>query len=74
MNSGKKIHYVQPIDPDKVTSPILDKEKKILEAIPRDFCYYNGNKYSNGSLICMEGELYQCSYGNWIDQHKSCKK
>ena len=71
---NEKIESVGPVDPVLRTSPFLDATPVLPEgadAVSYD-CYYNGKKYSNGSLICQEGELLQCSYGNWIDQHKKC--
>jgi hypothetical protein len=35
-------------------------------------CWYNGKQYSNGALICQVGEVFQCSYGYWVDQGRSC--
>lgn len=50
------------------TSPIA----RAGEANANWNCYYNGREYSNGALLCMVGELFQCSYGVWIDKNKSC--
>lgn len=72
MKNAQQIPVVGSLDHTKQTSAFLDSEQELGKDTVESCCYYNGEKYSNGSLICMEGRLYQCAYGNWIDQKKSC--
>jgi hypothetical protein len=64
----EKPEQVGAPDPSLRTSPIV----RAGDANADFNCWYNGREFSNGSLICMVGELFQCSYGNWIDQGRSC--
>lgn len=64
----QNIEKVEPLDPEKKSSAVIYRN-------PEDetCCYYNDKKYSNGSRICMEGQIYTCSYGNWVaDLGESC--
>jgi hypothetical protein len=67
---GEKLEQVGPIDPALRTSPII----KAGENAAEHSCWYNGKQYSNGSLICQVGEVFQCSYGYWVDQRRSCQQ
>jgi len=66
--SKGKIELVGPPDPSLRTSPILRAKASAAD----NSCLYNGKQYSTGALLCMEGELFQCSYGTWVDQGKTC--
>jgi hypothetical protein len=73
-NESEKIESVGLPDPALPTSPILHTAPILPEGannVSYDW-YYNGKKYSNGSLICQEGELLQCLYGSCIDQSRKC--
>lgn len=60
------IERVGPPDPAQPTSPIL-------RANPANtYCFYNGIRYSTGELLCLEGQLFQCFYGTWVDKGKPC--
>ena len=64
----EEIALAGPPDPELFTSPIA----RVGDTHADYNCWYNGKQFSNGSLICMVGELFQCSYGVWIDKNKSC--
>ena len=64
----KGIEVAGPPDPALRTSPIV----RAGETIANYNCWYNGKQYSNGALLCQLGEIFQCSYGVWIDQQRSC--
>jgi len=61
----KKIIYVGPADPNKKHSPIAygpPRKKNTMQGI----CYFNGEAYTPGTLICSEGILLLCqSDGTW---------
>ncbi len=57
-----------PQEKDKYTSPIARAGDERVSWS----CWYNGKEYSNGALLCQAGELFQCSYGVWVDQQKKC--
>jgi hypothetical protein len=67
-DEGEKLGQAGAPDPALRTSPIA----RAGDANASFNCWYNGLQYSNGALLCMEGELFQCSYGVWIDQGRSC--
>lgn len=70
-----KIEHVGPIEEDKHTSPIVKQEPDFRQDKMEQTtynCYYNGKEYSNGAYLCQVGELFQCSYGVWVDQDKEC--
>jgi hypothetical protein len=73
MKTIKKITSVGPIDKTRINSLIVDDQKLSIIDLHDSDCYFNGQKYPNGSLISAQGEIYQCSYGTWINQHKSIK-
>lgn len=63
-----EIKNVGPIEDGKKTSPIIHHGGDLAS----NSCHYNGQEYSNGSLICMLGTVYVCAYGTWISKHESC--
>jgi len=69
LGQGQEIlEQAGPADPSLRTSPVAREG----DAIPSYNCWYNGKEYSNGALLCQVGEVFQCSYGVWIDQRRSC--
>lgn len=65
-----KIHNVSMPEEGKRTSPFADAPTEVGSG--ETCCWYNGEKYSNGSIICQVGQMFQCSYGVWINQHQPC--
>jgi len=63
-----KVEQAGPPDPALRTSPIA----RAGDTDASYNCWYNGKEYSNGSLICQVGELFQCSYGVWVDKGRKC--
>lgn len=37
-------------------------------------CSYNGSTYSDGSVICMNGNEYRCDDGSWVSLGTSCNE
>lgn len=35
-------------------------------------CVYNGQEYSDGSVVCQAGTKHQCRDGSWDDLGSSC--
>ncbi len=55
-----EMEIVEPVDPERRTSPIAPPGNAI--------CYYNGQEYSTGAVICQEGRKKACdSNGQWQD-------
>ena len=72
--SDEKLDQVGPVDPAAQTSEIVDDEaspadEKLLGIRERD-CYYNGKKYSQGAILCADGEKLRCSFGRWMRKGK----
>jgi hypothetical protein len=45
--------------------------KNITSAV---YCYYNGQQYSPGAIICLFGKQYVCSFdGAWNPNGESCQ-
>jgi hypothetical protein len=72
-----EVEQAGPHDPTLRNSPRRGPEENTPEAEPgaeamNNNCFYNGKEYSNGALLCQFGELFQCSYGYWVNQGRSC--
>jgi hypothetical protein len=65
---GPQIERVGPPDPAQPTSPILRAKSNPAEG----YCFYNGKRYSTGELLGIEGQVFQCFYGTWVDKGKTC--
>ncbi len=69
MPNDKTIH-VGPLDPTRRTSAI---QPEPIPAAEPTLCYYNGQPFSPGSTICMQGQVMVCSpNGFWNPTGKSC--
>ncbi|MCW9042795.1 MAG: DUF1496 domain-containing protein [Pseudopelagicola sp.] len=69
---------ISPKDLKKVGLPETDKHTS--EIVPEgaepgryDLCYYNGEQYAPGALLCGGGYVLRCqSNGTWINMSKTC--
>lgn len=62
------IEQVGAVDPTKQTSPIVETEPETEAetADERAICWFNGQQYGTGAIICSAGtRLYCNSSGNW---------
>ena len=57
--SKDRPEQVEPMDPEKETSDVIAK--------CGDDCYWNGQRYSHGSRICVGNQRLQCFYGRWVN-------
>jgi hypothetical protein len=55
-----EITNVEPQDPTKKNSPIVEKDEKGGE------CYWNGTAFSQGAQVCSGSAQFVCSSGSWV--------
>jgi hypothetical protein len=60
---------VAPRDPVKRSSPVIfktDGTATIVVDASANVCYRNDESFADGAGILIEGQEYECSYGNWV--------
>ena len=60
---------VQPRDPGKTTSPIMDPnegESTIVMDAAANKCVWNDQEFAEGAMVESEGTVYECTYGRWV--------
>jgi hypothetical protein len=66
---------VGPRDPSAENSPIAapaaDDSTVVLDTAAR-VCVWNGAEFGDGSRVCSEGTVYECSYGKWMKTSEAC--
>jgi hypothetical protein len=65
-------------DPDSDTGratsdELASEDHPVKEKTTAAYCYYNGQQYSPGAIICMFGKQYVCGFdGAWNPNGESC--
>ena len=60
---------VAPRDPAKRSSPVIsetDGTATVVVDASANVCYWNDESFEDGAGILIEGQEYECSYGNWV--------
>lgn len=62
---------VEPMDQSKKNSPIsgpTSDEATVMLDNAENKCYWNGQEFNEGQLVDCQGEVYECSYGQWVKE------
>jgi hypothetical protein len=66
---------VEPMDPSKKNSPVtgpIEEESTVMLDGSQNSCYWNGQEYPEGTVLCAEGTVFECSFGKWVKQKEDC--
>ena len=62
---NQEIFEVEPMDPNKKNSPVIEATAH-EDVAPRDpYCWWNGQRYSAGSKVTQAGKVKTCVNGRW---------
>jgi hypothetical protein len=57
------------MDKSKQNSPVagpVDEEATVMLNTAADTCYWNGQSFKEGDLVDSQGQVFECSLGNWV--------
>lgn len=60
---------VQPMDPSQKNSPVMDstsEESTVMMDVAGTACHWNGQEFSEGTMLQCEGKTYECAFGRWV--------
>ena len=66
---------VEPMQPNKKNSPVtgpIEEESTVLLDSNQPPCHWNDREYPDGTVVCADGAVYECSFGKWVQQKGSC--
>jgi hypothetical protein len=74
MDAADEIIHVEPQEDNLRNSPVVEKEPLAGgNAAANAVCYWNGQAYSPGAMICSGGSVLQCSdSGRWWSTGRPC--
>jgi hypothetical protein len=74
MAEADEIIHVEPQQNDLRNSPIVVEEPQTgTDASAKALCYWNGQAYSPGAMICSGGSILQCAdSGRWWSTGRHC--
>lgn len=64
---------VEPVDPGKKTSDILElsgDEATVQMSKLSENCVWNGVEFTQGQRVSVDGKCYECSFGNWVQMEE----
>ena len=62
---------VEAMDSSKQNSPVsgpVSDEATVMMDQAKNVCYWNGQEFPDGELVECAGEVYECSFGQWVKQ------
>ena len=66
---------VAPQDAGKKNSPIAkpaEEESTVTLDGAQRTCHWNDVEFADGSSVCCEGKVFECSLGHWVEMDESC--
>ena len=67
-----KVEPMKFAEKNSGTANSLAGEKTVVLGEENDKCYWNGEEFFDGNMVCDNAVTYKCHMGLWIKQDQEC--